>query len=183
MYAWQWQNLIFNLLKMYKRGRPLKFHETRNAFEIVSKEIYFNWNPIEELALSENTTLEIYVIFFRGNFNCNDVPATHQGHVLSVPRELAVEDEVNPGVVHLPGILQRGHVEAVLYCIVLYCTLYCAVLYCTVPAARTCSGCTWTRPVSGSPLSAIQTSSAPRGTRVWNVNVIMLYRNNWIGKV
>ena len=71
--------------------------------------------------------------FFRGNFNCNDVPATHQGHVLGVPRELAVEDEVNPGVVHLPGILQRGHVEAVLYCTVLYCT----VLYCTVQVRRT----------------------------------------------
>ena len=70
--------------------------------------------------------------FFRGNFNCNDVPATHQGHVLGVPRELAVEDEVNPGVVHLPGILQRGHVEAVLYCTVLYCTVLCTVLYCTV---------------------------------------------------
>ena len=70
--------------------------------------------------------------FFRGNFNCNDVPATHQGHVLGVPRELAVEDEVNPGVVHLPGILQRGHVEAVLYCTVLYCTVLCTVLYCAV---------------------------------------------------
>ena len=44
--------------------------------------------------------------FFRGNFNFNDVPATHQGHVLGVPRELAVKDEVNPGVIHLPGILK-----------------------------------------------------------------------------
>ena len=39
---------------------------------------------------------------------------TYHGHVLGVPGKLPVEDEADAGLVLLPGVLQRGHVAAVL---------------------------------------------------------------------
>ena len=39
---------------------------------------------------------------------------THQRHVLGISWELPVENKINPSLVHLPLILERGHVVAVL---------------------------------------------------------------------